>query len=97
MTSATKRVLTALLEGVGSEHYGLSLASATGLPSGTLYPILARLEAAGLVTSRWEQVDESAAGRPRRRYYRLTTAGSALAVPAAADVRSMAEMILGGA
>jgi PadR family transcriptional regulator PadR len=43
--------------------------------SGTLYPALTRLEDQGWVTGEWEQIDESAAGRPARRYYRLTAAG----------------------
>ncbi|MGH8879134.1 MAG: PadR family transcriptional regulator, partial [Stackebrandtia sp.] len=47
----------------------------TGLPSGTLYPILVRLERAGWVATAWEDVDASAAGRPARRYYRLTADG----------------------
>jgi DNA-binding PadR family transcriptional regulator len=48
----------------------------TGLPSGTIYPALRRLEALELVRSDWE--DEQRAhrkGRPRRRYYELTAAG----------------------
>ncbi|HLL67053.1 MAG TPA: helix-turn-helix transcriptional regulator [Micromonosporaceae bacterium] len=44
----------------------------TGLASGSLYPILARLRAAGCVTACWEEIDPVAAGRPARRYYRLT-------------------------
>jgi PadR family transcriptional regulator, regulatory protein PadR len=45
---------------------------------GTLYKALARLEDAGLLVSRWEDADLAAAdGRPRRRLYRITTAGQA--------------------
>ncbi|MGW7534075.1 PadR family transcriptional regulator [Amycolatopsis sp. NPDC054798] len=51
--------------------YGLELCAAAGLPSGTIHPILARLEKAGWLRSRWEQVDPSERGRPRRRYYSL--------------------------
>ena len=46
-----------------------------GLPSGTIHPILGRLERLGWVESRWEDIDPSQAGRPARRYYRLTTDG----------------------
>lgn len=43
---------------------------------GTLYKALERLEAAGLLASRWEDPQAAAAeGRPRRRLYRLTTSG----------------------
>jgi DNA-binding PadR family transcriptional regulator len=41
------------------------------LPEGSVYPALHRLEDAGLVESRWAEVD----GR-RRRVYRLTGAGA---------------------
>jgi DNA-binding PadR family transcriptional regulator len=52
---------------------------ATGLPSGTVYPILRRLDREGLVASRWEkQADAQRAQRPPRRYYRLTAPGEAV-------------------
>lgn len=75
MTTSVLKVAAALLADVPAERYGLQLMQATGLPSGTLYPILARLERAGWVESRWEEVDPAAEGRPSRRYYRLTPAG----------------------
>ncbi len=59
----------------GGEHYGLELAKAAGLKSGTLYPILARLEAAGWIQGSWERIDPRAEGRRRRRYYKLTSSG----------------------
>jgi DNA-binding PadR family transcriptional regulator len=77
LTSSVLKVLAALLADPASEHYGLQLMQQTGLPSGTLYPILVRLERAGWVQSRWEQVDPAAEGRPTRRYYRLTAEGAA--------------------
>ena len=52
---------------------------AAGLATGTLYPILLRLESAGWFVSRWENVDPTAVGRPRKRFYRLTAAGLAQA------------------
>jgi PadR family transcriptional regulator, regulatory protein PadR len=42
------------------------------LKEGTLYPVLYRLEEAGLITSRWETLDR---GVPRK-YYALTDGGS---------------------
>ena len=56
--------------------YGLEIGDAAGLASGTVHPILARLEAAGWLTSQWEDVDPSEAGRPARRYYKLTGGGA---------------------
>lgn len=55
--------------------YGLELSRLTGLGSGTLYPELSRLEAAGLIEGHWEDGDPAELGRPRRRYYRLTGLG----------------------
>ncbi len=74
-TPQTIKVLTALLDDPTRAHYGFELCSAAGLKSGTLYPILARLEAAGLLTSGWEADDVERAG-PRRRYYRFSADGA---------------------
>lgn len=79
MTIPTQRVLEALLADSERELYGLEIGTAAGLRSGTVHPILARLEGIGWLASRWEDVDASAEGRPARRYYRLTADG----VPAA--------------
>lgn len=68
-------VLQALSRGLS---YGFDIMELTGLPSGSVYPILRRFEEHGLVESAWE--DERVAradGRPRRRHYRLTDAGRA--------------------
>jgi PadR family transcriptional regulator, regulatory protein PadR len=75
MTTPTLRVLAALLADPLGEHYGLELSRAAGLPSGTVYPILARLEGAGWLVGAWEEIDQQAEGRRRRRYYRLTGTG----------------------
>jgi PadR family transcriptional regulator, regulatory protein PadR len=56
-------------------HYGYDLMKAAKLPSGTLYPMLARLQQDGLVGSEWEAQREDAGGRPPRKYYRLTAEG----------------------
>lgn len=75
MTLSTQAVLRSLLETPEEPRYGLEISAAAGLPSGTLYPILARLEKLGWVESRWEDVDPKAEGRPRRRYYQLSADG----------------------
>jgi DNA-binding PadR family transcriptional regulator len=79
VTTAVARVLAALVADPAADRYGLELMGATGLPSGTLYPILTRLERAGWLTSAWEQIDTAEAGRPARRYYRLSDDGLAAA------------------
>ena len=85
MTLPTLSVLSSLLERRSDLVYGLEIAKATDLKSGTLYPILARLERAGWVESSWENVAASEAGRPRRRYYRLTGEGAESAINALSE------------
>jgi PadR family transcriptional regulator, regulatory protein PadR len=86
MTIPTQLVLRTLLADSGREFYGAELGAAAGLPSGTVHPMLARLERVGWVSSRWEDVDPSEAGRPARRYYRLTATGAEQAAAALAQV-----------
>ena len=61
------------------ELYGVEIGAAAGPPSGTVHPILARLETVGWLTSRREEIDPRAEGRPARRYYHLTPDGAELA------------------
>src|SRR5215218_594086 len=75
MSRQTLAVLAALLRDPAGRHYGLELTREAKLRTGSLYPILARLEDAGWVDGTWEDVDPSVEGRPRRRYYRLTGLG----------------------
>ncbi len=86
MTLATQEVLRALVAEPSREFYGLEIGQQAGLPSGTIHPILARLEAAEWVVSRWEDIDAQAEGRPRRRYYSLTPDGLELARDALARI-----------
>ena len=77
MTLQTQLTLRALLDKPTQERYGLELCELTGLPSGTIYPIVTRLEQAGWLESFWEPPEQHVAeGRPRRRYYRLTKDGA---------------------
>ena len=63
MTIPTQLVLRALLADPARELYGVEVSTAAGLPSGTVHPILARLEGVGWLTSRWEEFDPRAEGR----------------------------------
>jgi PadR family transcriptional regulator, regulatory protein PadR len=85
LTLQVQLTLRAMLDGLDREMYGLELVQATGLPPGTIYPIMARLESAGWVSSRWEETGQEAKGRPRRRYYSLTANGVAHAQAALAS------------
>jgi DNA-binding PadR family transcriptional regulator len=70
-------LLAALLEAGQRWSHGYELASLTGIRSGTLYPLLIRLEAQGFLEAEWQQ--PTASGRPPRHAYRLTAAGQRLA------------------
>src|ERR1022692_358393 len=77
MTLPTQLVLRVLLTEPTKEMYGLQICAEAGLPSGTIHPILARLEGLGWLESNWEDAAGAhGEGRPRRRYYRLTANGA---------------------
>ena len=87
LSPATVAVLRALSEGVS---YGFDVMDATGLPSGTVYPILARTERRGLVEASWEDpAIPQGSGRPARKYYRLTPAGRTALEEAMARYRAL--------
>ncbi len=88
MTIPTQRVLRALLAEPSRELYGVEIGAEAGLPSGTIHPILARLEGVRWIESRWESIDPREQGRPARRYYRLTASGVELARQALAGAYS---------
>jgi PadR family transcriptional regulator PadR len=75
ITTQTLKVLGALMSRTQDEISGAEIARSTKLASGTLYPILIRLEEAGWVESRWEIGDPHELGRPRRRLYQVTGLG----------------------
>ena len=81
MTAEAKLSHTAamILQAVNAGYvYGFSVMEMTGLPSGTVYPAMRRLERDDLIRSSWEQQSiADAEQRPPRKYYRLTRAGEA--------------------
>jgi PadR family transcriptional regulator, regulatory protein PadR len=93
LTIAAIAVLKAIAEGV---RYGFDIMDATSLPSGSVYPILGRLENAGYVRSRWEK-DARAhrAGRPARRLYQITPSGSRALTAAIEHYRTLGGMLPG--
>jgi PadR family transcriptional regulator PadR len=72
MSPATLRVIEALRSGQDPK-WGLQIIKETGLPSGSVYPILARLEALEIVTSEWEE--EPTRPGARRRIYSINNSG----------------------
>lgn len=73
LTYPTATVLLAIRHG---HRYGFDVMDVTGLPDGTVYPILRRLERRGVLEGAWEDPELARAEqRPPRRYYRLTPVG----------------------
>src|SRR6266850_4156082 len=81
----TASVLSALARRPARWRHGYDVAKETGLASGTLYPILMRLERRGALEARWQQPERP--GRPARHAYRLTGEGRKLAAEAAPALR----------
>ena len=88
LTYPTTLVLHALAAGI---RHGFDVIDATGLASGTVYPILRRLEREGLVSGSWEDVAIAQhEQRPPRRYYELTAGGRQLAAEARGKASALA-------
>jgi PadR family transcriptional regulator PadR len=75
LTLSAAKVLAAFLADPTREQYGFGLMRATGVKSGSLYPMLDRFERLGWIVASDESIDEQAEGRPRRVLYSLTGAG----------------------
>jgi PadR family transcriptional regulator, regulatory protein PadR len=86
-----------VLQALDAGHvYGLSIMDVTGLPSGTVYPALRRLEQGGLIRSQWErQAVADAELRPPRKYYRLTKLGTATLAASQKRYPLLAKMFAG--
>jgi PadR family transcriptional regulator PadR len=90
----TLKLLAALSAKAADWHYGYALSRETGLQSGTLYPILMRLEERGWLETQWETPQvaaEKRGGRPPRHMYRLTAGGRASALEALSAARTKAK------
>jgi DNA-binding PadR family transcriptional regulator len=85
-STQTLLLLEALLSRDGEWRYGYDLSRQTGLKSGTLYPILMRLEAQGLLETSWADAEQP--GRPPRHLYRLTATGTTAAHEALSTVQA---------
>lgn len=75
MSGPTLKALGQLVMSAPTAVAGADITRATQVAAGTLYPLLARLEAAGWIVGRWEDVDPHEIGRPRKRFYTLTEVG----------------------
>jgi DNA-binding PadR family transcriptional regulator len=91
LTYPTALVLQALANG---HHHGFDIMDATGLPSGTVYPILRRLDREGLLTSEWEKAAAAQREqRPPRRYYEITAAGGEMLAGAVERFRALEQAV----
>jgi PadR family transcriptional regulator, regulatory protein PadR len=91
LSIASVAVLKAVADGV---RYGFDIMDATALPSGSVYPILGRLEEAGFVRSRWEKEDAAhRAGRPARRLYQITATGARALTAAIEHYRTLGGLL----
>lgn len=94
-SAQTRQLLEAMLLHPRSWQYGYELSKLTGLASGTLYPLLMRLDDQRLLESCWQEPER--AGRPPRHAYRLTATGLELARSVSEPTLSRARRKLAGA
>lgn len=93
LSNEARTLVRALAEAPLEWHYGYDLIKATGLKSGTLYPILMRLADRGLLEAKWLEPEKL--GRPQRHAYMLSPTGRSLAAQLTHAVASD-KVILGG-
>jgi DNA-binding PadR family transcriptional regulator len=94
LSIASITVIHAVASGI---HYGFDIIDSTGLPGGTVYPALTRMERDGFLRSSWEPVEAArAARRPPRRYYRVTADGVRVLNDALARVQALKPVRLRG-
>jgi PadR family transcriptional regulator PadR len=79
LSLAGMRILRLFFGDPGAEITGAQIIRASGLASGTVYPLLLRFERVGFLESHWESGNPSDLGHPRRRYYRISRDGLAVA------------------
>ncbi|GGA76936.1 hypothetical protein GCM10011507_30340 [Edaphobacter acidisoli] len=75
-------------------RFGFEIMEVTGLPSGTVYPALRRLERDALVQSDWEpEAEATENARPARRYYEITKTGKVAALAATERYPLLARLV----
>lgn len=88
ITGPLLKVLNEFMRQPDAGMCGADIALGTNLKSGTLYPLLNRLEEAGWLSSEWEDVSPNEVGRPRRRLYEITGLGIRKAKAAFREVQN---------
>jgi PadR family transcriptional regulator PadR len=87
LSGSALKVIRLLLEQPNRGLSGAEISKLASIGSGTLYPLVARLEKAGWVVGNWEGGDPALLGRPRRRFYTLTAVGYRLGRAALAELQ----------
>src|SRR5215469_11320215 len=87
LSGPTLKVLKLLVEKPTEGLSGAEISRVTGIGSGTLYPLLARLKGARWLTAEWETIDPAEEGRPRRRFYKLSKLGQSNALKALEELQ----------
>ena len=87
LSSSALRVLKVFIDTPREARSGAEITKLTLVGAGTLYPLLVRLQTAGWLTSDWENIDPAEAGRPKRKFYRITGLGQTKAREALAPVQ----------
>jgi PadR family transcriptional regulator PadR len=82
------KILKLFIEEPSDPKSGADISRTLRISSGTLYPVLGRFENVGWLVSEWEAIDPAEAGRPRRRFYKLTALGQSKASEALADLQT---------
>jgi PadR family transcriptional regulator PadR len=90
MSAPTLKLLKLMIESPQEGRSGAQISKATKIGSGTMYPLLQRLEMAKWIEGEWEDIDPSDAGRPKRRFYKLTPTGQVGAREALAELQTPA-------
>jgi PadR family transcriptional regulator PadR len=93
ITAPTLKVLSTFMTRPDDDLSGADIGRQTKLASGTLYPILLRLEQAGWLDSHWEHGTPQVLERPRRRFYRLTGLGAKKAKSAFREIQAIGELV----
>ena len=78
LSTPARNVLAILADAGANWSHGYDLCRQVGIKSGTLYPLLIRLEAQAYLEAQWQPPADP--GRPPRHAYRLTAAGRRLAL-----------------
>ena len=95
VTTTVAKTLAAFLADPDVPRYGMSLMEQTGLASGTLYPILMRLQKEGWLEASKEDIDPAVEGRPARKNYLLTQTGRQASRQALAELYEVAQVSQG--